>query len=144
LACTGQPLACHVALALCAFSHFVMCRLIQGVRRSQGVCRSAQRRNASTNATVEGTSSFFRSQSSPLRSVQMARTGLHMSRLVYGGDALGEPVPSRAMGLLNALQSGVCNTLAFNLTEQGLRRELGSMYYTKDDTSQLWEVRAHL
>ena len=93
-----------------------------------------------THATESATASFL-GKSAKDSSVIMPRTGLSVSRLVFGGDNLGDVVSVRGHAMLSALSSGTVNTVQVGLSEMSARRMEGSLHYTRDTGSQIWEVR---
>lgn len=117
----------------------LLCRLVRlasVARRGRCMCTAA------AQATVSGTASFFAKQSSAAAGVRMPRTGLTLSRLVYGGDDVGMPVTARAQALMAVLKSGMTNTVQFPITEVANRNMADSPLYSREEASRFWEVRA--
>jgi flavin-dependent dehydrogenase len=91
-------------------------------------------------ATVAGTTEYSATRGGLSTYSVIPRTGLRVSKLVYGGDAVGATVASRAQGMHAALQSGLCNAVNINISELSARQASSSPLYTKDSVSRFWEV----
>jgi hypothetical protein len=92
-------------------------------------------------ATVSATTEFSATRGGLNTFSVIPRTGLRVSKLIYGGDAVGATVAARAQGMHSALQSGLCNAVNINLSELSARQASSSPLYTKDSVSRFWEVR---